>query len=222
MQRRSSQYEQILTAIKWSLIPLAAVAAILLWIDPAWMPFDLGSRLQSIINPNIREEINLVASVGEHSPSPWSVFYFNSMIPVLLVIPGVYFALRRGNVEDILMIVFAISLFYFTGSMIRIVLLFAPAMSILGGYALSNILKFFGNLMKDKPAITRRRKRQLSRTLGKSEGVIVYILIGILLFVQANQAIDMSVNQLGHSELVSAGVFHDWEESFTWMDNHMD
>ncbi len=222
MQKGTSKYEQILTGIKWSLIPIAAVVAILLWIDPAWMPFDLGSRLQSIINPNIREEINLVASVGEHSPSPWSVFYFNSMIPVLLVIPGVYFALRRANVEDVLMIVFAISLFYFTGSMIRIVLLFAPAMSILGGYALSNILKFFGNLMKDKPAITRRRKRQLSRTLGKSEGVIVYILIGILLFVQANQAIDMSANQLGYSELVSAGVFHDWEESFTWMDNNMD
>ncbi|MHA1674980.1 MAG: STT3 domain-containing protein [Promethearchaeota archaeon] len=222
MQKGTSKYEQILTAIKWSLIPLAAVAAILLWIDPAWMPFNLGSRLQSIINPNIREEINLVASVGEHSPSPWSVFYYNSMIPVLLVIPGVYFALRRSNVEDILMIVFAISLFYFTGSMIRIVLLFAPAMAILGGYALSNILKFFGNLMKDKPAITRRRKRQLSHTLGKSEGVIVYILIGILLFVQANQAIDMSVNQLGYSELISAGVFHDWEESFTWMDSNLD
>ncbi|MHA1611867.1 MAG: STT3 domain-containing protein [Promethearchaeota archaeon] len=222
MQKGTQKYEQILTAIKWSLIPIAAAVAIFLWIDPAWMPFNLGSRLQSIINPNIREEINLVASVGEHSPSPWSVFYFNSMIPVLLVIPGIYFALRRANVEDVLMIVFALSLFYFTGSMVRIVLLFAPAMAILGGYALSNILKFFGNLMKDQPAITRRRKRQLKRTLGKSEGVIVYLLIGILLFVQANHAIDMSAEQLGYSELVSAGAFHDWEESFTWMNNNMD
>ncbi|TFH28625.1 MAG: hypothetical protein E4G98_05130, partial [Promethearchaeota archaeon] len=119
IQKGTQRYEQILTAIKWSIIPIAAVGAIILWIDPVWMPFNLGARLQSIINPNIREEINLVASVGEHSPSPWSVFYFNSMIPVLLVIPGIYFALRRANVEDILMIVFAISLFYFTGSMIR-------------------------------------------------------------------------------------------------------
>lgn len=222
IQRGTEQYEKILTSIKWALIPISAAAVIILWVDPAWLPFSLSGRLESIINPTIRQSINLVASVGEHSPSPWSVFYFNSLIPLLLVIPGIFFALRRANVEDLLMVIFAISLFYFTGSMIRIILLFAPAVAILGGYALSNILKFFGNLMKDQATITRRRKRQLKRTLGKSEGIIVYFLIGVLLFVQANHAVEMSASQLGYSELVAAGAFHDWEESFTWMKYNLD
>ncbi|WP_457557258.1 STT3 domain-containing protein [Candidatus Harpocratesius sp.] len=218
----TERYKQILTAIKWSMIPISAAVVIILWIDPSWLPFNLGARLQSIINPSIREEIHLVASVGEHSPSPWSVYYFNALIPVLLVIPGIFFALRRANIEDILMVIFVITLFYFTGSMVRIILLFAPAMALIGGYALSTILKFFGNLMKDQPTITRRRKRQLKRTLAKSEGIVVYFMIGILLFVQANHAIDMSADQLGYSELVAAGAFHDWEETFTWMKYNLD
>ncbi|MHA1777388.1 MAG: hypothetical protein DRO88_03155 [Promethearchaeia archaeon] len=220
--RGTERYKRILTGIKWAIIPISAAAVIILWINPSWLPFNLGARLQSIINPNIREQIHLVASVGEHSPSPWSVFYFNALIPVLLVIPGIYFAIRRGNVEDILMVIFVLSLFYFTGSMVRIILLFAPAAALIGGYALSNILKFFGTLMKDQPTISRRRKRQLKRTLGKSEGIVVYFMIGILLFVQANHAIDMSADQLGYSELTPGGAFHDWEETFTWMKYNLD
>lgn len=119
------------------------------------------------------------------------------------------------------MVIFVVTLFYFTGSMIRIILLFAPALALLGGYALSNILKMFGNLMKKEKTITRRRKKQLKRTIAKPEGLIVYAMIGLLLFVQANHAIRISSEQMGYSDIVAVGAFHDWEESLTWMDNNL-
>ncbi|QEE15342.1 STT3 domain-containing protein [Promethearchaeum syntrophicum] len=221
MQRDTEVYTKILTGIKWASIPIAIIALIIFWQVPDLIPFNLASRLASIINPSIREDIHLVASVGEHAPAPWSAFYYNSLIPLLLVVPGVYFAIRRGNTEDILMVIFVVTLFYFTGSMIRIILLFAPALALLGGYALSNILKMFGNLMKKEKTITRRRKKQLKRTIAKPEGLIVYAMIGLLLFVQANHAITISSEQMGYSDLVSLGSFHDWEESLTWMDNNL-
>jgi dolichyl-diphosphooligosaccharide--protein glycosyltransferase len=221
MQKNTEVYTKILTGIKWSSIPIVITALIIFWLRPEWIPIGLSSRLESILNPNIRESIHLVASVGEHAPAPWSSFYFNSLIPLLLIVPGIYFAIRRGNTEDILMVIFVVTLFYFTGSMIRIILLFAPALALLGGYALSNILKMFGNLMKKERSISRRRKKQLKRTIAKPEGLIVYSLIGILLFVQANHAITISSTQMGYSDLVSLGAFHDWEESLTWMDNNL-
>ena len=221
MQRDTDVYTKILTYIKWASIPIIITALIIFWQKPDWIPFNLAARLESIINPSIREDIHLVASVGEHAPAPWSAFYYNSLIPLLLIIPGVYFAIRRGNTEDILMVIFVVTLFYFTGSMIRIILLFAPALALLGGYALSNILKMFGNLMKKEKTITRRRKKQLKRTIARPEGLIVYAMIGLLLFVQANHAIRISSEQMGYSDIVSLGAFHDWEESLTWMDNNL-
>ncbi|MHA1765128.1 MAG: STT3 domain-containing protein, partial [Promethearchaeota archaeon] len=221
MHRETETYVKILTGIKWASVPIIITALIIFWQKPEWIPLNLASRLESILNPAIREDIHLVASVGEHAPSPWSVFYFNSLIPILLIVPGVYFAIRRGNTEDILMVIFVITLFYFTGSMIRIILLFAPAAALLGGYALSNILKMFGNLMKKEKDISRRRKKQLKRTIARPEGLIVYSIIAILLFVQANHAITISAEQMGYSDLVSLNSFHDWEESLTWMDNNL-
>ncbi|WP_371802772.1 STT3 domain-containing protein [Candidatus Lokiarchaeum ossiferum] len=222
MQKETGNYEKILTGIKWASIPVILTALIIFWVNPGILPFDLGSRLQSIINPNIRSTINLVASVGEHAPSPWSVFYYNAFIPLLFIIPGIYFAIRRGNIEDILMIVFVLTLFYFTGSMIRIILLFAPAAALLGAYGLANIMKQFGTLMKKDQMITRRRKRQIQRTIAKSEGIVVYIGIGLLFFAQSIHAIDISAEQMGYADIVTAGALHDWEETLTWMKYNLD
>ena len=222
MQKEKGNYEKYLNFIKWGSIPVILVALVIFWVEPGLLPFDLAGRIASIINPNIRNTFNLVASVGEHAPSPWSVFYYNAFIPILFIVPGIYFAIRRGKMEDILMIVFVLTLFYFTGSMIRIILLFAPAAALLGGYGLANILKQFGNLMKKDQMITRRRKRQIQRTIAKSEGIVVYIGIGLLFFAQSIHAIDISADQMGYSDLVTAGQLHDWEETLTWMKYNLD
>ena len=76
--------------------------------------------------------------------------------------------------------------------------------------------------MKKEKTITRRRKKQLKRTIAKPEGLIVYAMVAMLLFVQANHAITISSKQMGYSDLVSYGSFHDWEESLTWMDNNLE
>ncbi len=222
MQKGTDNYEKIINSIKWIAIPLIMIVLIIFWVDPNLLPFDLQTRLMSIINPNIRETLNIVASVGEHAPSPWSVFYFNSFVPIYLLVPGIYFALRRGKLEDVFMVVFVLTLFYFTGSMIRIILLFAPAVALIAGYALSNILKYFGALMKKEQTITRRRKRQIQKTVGISEGVVVYVAIGLLLFAQVSHAVDFAETQMPYTDLIPANYFHDWEESLSWMDNNLD
>ncbi len=214
-------YKIIWNIIKWGTIPAIIAFGIIFWVAPDILPFNLSARAQSIINPSIRQAINLVASVGEHKPSPWSVFYYNTLIPVILTPLGVFFAIKRNREEDILMLVFALTLLYFTGSMIRIILLLSPALSLIGAYGLTYVLKFFGSLMKKQQTITRRRKRQIRKTLSTAEGVIVFMLVGVMFFAQVNHATTVSVNQMSYSELVILDQMHDWEESLSHISENL-
>ncbi|MHA1339127.1 MAG: STT3 domain-containing protein [Promethearchaeota archaeon] len=210
-------YNTVWRIIKWSIVPALIVFGVIFWLKPEWIPFGIGARFLSILNPTIRNEIHLVASVGEHKPSPWSVFYYNSLIPVILTPLGVYFAIKRNKEEDILMLVFSMTLLYFTGSMIRIILLLAPALALIGSYGLSYIVKFFGSLYRKEQYIARRRKRQLRKTLGSSEATLVFILVFVMLFTQVNHATTTSVQQMSWSEIVAGGYYHDWEETLTYI-----
>ena len=53
------------------------------------------------------------------------------------------------EVADIFMVIFLLTLYYFTGSMIRIILLFAPVASLLGAYGLVNVLKIFAYQLRN-------------------------------------------------------------------------
>ncbi len=220
-QKGTKMFDNLVTTVKWLTIPTVVVAALLIWVVPNLDPFNFGGRIATILNPAIRQAFALVASVGEQEPAPWSFMYVNTLIALLLVVPGVYFCLRRGNKDDILMIVFALTLLYFTGSMVRIVLVLAPALALLGGYALANILKYFGALMQNEKNITRRRKRQVKHTISRAEGVIVFCLMGFLLFVQVNNSLTNAVQQLGYPELLPGGVFYDFEQALMWMRNNL-
>ncbi len=209
-------YKNVLNAVKWGIIPIAVIIGVIIWINPNLIPLGIGNRLQSILSPLLREQLNLVASVAEHSPSSWSVFYYNTLIPLMLLPLGVFFAFKRSSYIDIFLIVFLLTLFYFTGSMIRIILLFAPAASLLGAYGLSNILKIFGSFFGERRNISRKRKRQIKSTVGNFEIGLVYFIVGIMCFVQVSHAAQVSTTDLAYSQISPGGQFHDWEEALTW------
>jgi hypothetical protein len=208
--------------LKWGLIPIVIVLAVIIWIDPKLIPFGFGGRLQSILSPLIRDQMHLTASVAEHMPSSWSVFYYNTLIPLIVLPLGLFFLFRRGNAADILLIVFMLTLFYFTGSMIRIILLFAPAACLVGAYGLSNILKIFGSFYTEKSTgVSRKRRRQLKRMVGRSEIAAVYFIIGFMCFAQVMHAGEIATGSLSTSQIAPGGAYHDWEESLTWMKTNL-
>ncbi len=215
-------YQGLLNFLKWVLIPAIIILAVIIWIEPNIIPFGFGGRIQSILSPLIRDQMHLTASVAEHMPSAWSVFYYNTLIPLIVLPLGLFFLFRRANAADILLIVFMLTLFYFTGSMIRIILLFAPAACLVGAYGLSNILKIFGSFFAEKSqGVSRKRRRQLKRMVGKSEIAIVYFIIGFMCFAQVMHASEIATGSLSTSQIAPGGVYHDWEESLTWMKTNL-
>ncbi|MFX0010869.1 MAG: STT3 domain-containing protein [Candidatus Hermodarchaeota archaeon] len=215
-------YNGLINFIKWGLIPGVLVLAGIIWVAPDLIPFGFGARLTSVLSPLLRESISIVASVAEHMPSSWSVFYYNTLIPLMLLPLGLFFLFKRGNVADILLLTFLILIFYFTGSMIRIILLFAPAACLVGAYGLANILKIFGSFYgEQRTGISRKRKRQVKRTVGKTEIGAVYFIVGVMCIAQVMHASNIAVTQLSQSQIAPGGQIHDWEESLTWMKDNL-
>ncbi|NHJ21176.1 MAG: hypothetical protein EAX91_09550 [Candidatus Lokiarchaeota archaeon] len=215
-------YNGLINFIKWGLIPGVLVIAGVIWIAPDLIPFGFGARLTSVLSPMLRDSISIVASVAEHMPSSWSVFYYNTLIPLMLLPLGLFFLFKRGNVADVLLLVFLILIFYFTGSMIRIILLFAPAACLVGAYGLVNILKIFGSFYgEQRTGVSRKRKRQVKRTVGKTEIGAVYFIVGVMCIAQVMHASNIAVTQLSQSQIAPGGQVHDWEESLTWMKDNL-
>jgi dolichyl-diphosphooligosaccharide--protein glycosyltransferase len=215
-------YQGLLNSLKWGLIPAVIIIAAIVWINPRILPFGFGGRLESILSPLLRDQMHLTASVAEHMPSAWSVFYYNTMIPLIVLPLGLFFLFRRSNAADILLIVFMLTIFYFTGSMVRIILLFAPAASLVGAYGLSSILKVFGSFYGEKsPGVSRKRRRQIKRMVGKSEIAVVYFIIGFMCFAQVMHGSEIATGSLSTSQIAPGGSYHDWEESLTWMKTNL-
>ncbi len=219
----SSFYYYLINIIKWLIIPGILIFAIIIWVVPELLPFKFSSRFWTILNPLAREQVAHVASVAEQMPSSWSVFYYNTLIPLVLVPLGIYFCFKRLNVADIFLIAFIILMFYFTGSMIRIILIFAPASALVGAYGLVSILKIFGSFLGErKVGVSRMRRRQIKGTLGSSEVVAVYLVVGFLCVAQIVHATDIAVNQMSYAQMAPAGVLHEWEESLTWIRENLE
>lgn len=217
-----NSYDRFMNLIKWGIIPVILIFALIIWIAPEILPFGFGSRFQTLLSPLFREDIAIVASVAEQMPSAWSVFYYNTLIPLMLIPLGIYFGFKRLNPADILMITFVILMYYFTGSMIRIILLFAPAASLAGAYGLASILKIFGSFVGErKTGISRKRRRQIKGTLGSSETFAVYFLVGFLCLAQVIHTSNIAVNQMSFAQMMPGGIAHDWEESLTWMRDNL-
>jgi dolichyl-diphosphooligosaccharide--protein glycosyltransferase len=215
-------YYRLLNIIKWGSIPIIVILAVIIWVAPQILPFGFGSRFWTILNPLFRENVSIVASVAEQNPSAWSVFYYNTLIPLVLVPLGIYFCFKRLNAADIFVVTFIILMYYFTGSMIRIILIFAPAAALAGAYGLASILKIFGSFIGErKVGISRKRRRQVKDTLGSSEVLIVYFLVGVLLYAQISHTTNIAINQMSYAQIAPFGAFHDWEETLLWMKTNL-
>ncbi len=217
-------YRTFWSRLKKLTIPIILVAAGGIYVLSLFTPIlSLPARFLTLLNPLLRDQIALVASVGEHMPSPWATFYYNVFIPLLFVIPGIYFAYKRGSDSDIVWIIITLTLYYFTGSMTRVIMLFAPIAAIMGAYGISQILKSFVAISSRRRTMQSARVHRREAKQGMDPGVTyaVFIFIGILGIAQVSQATDVAKTQLPYTELVVGGQFHDWEESLTWMQTNL-
>ncbi|MFW9935497.1 MAG: STT3 domain-containing protein [Candidatus Thorarchaeota archaeon] len=188
---------------------------------------NLAGKFYTVIDPLIRKEAFLLASVGEHLPSPWATFWFNLSFLVLLMPFGFYIAFQRERETDILLIIFALTALYFTGSMIRLALILAPAAAILGAYGLLMAARPFRPIFWQRPILTRRRRR-ITPPVGRGFATAAYLFLIVLLIASTITA-TLAINQMGGPEITpgyrntntgQVTYYRDYLEAFSWMQHH--
>jgi len=169
----------------------------------------------------------LVQSVQEHKPATWGSFYYDLGIGILFVPIGLFFALQNPTNRNIFLVIFGLTAIYFAGSMVRLTLLMAPAVSLLWALALVQLVKPFVTILRENPQMPRRKMRFRSR-VGKEFSAAFIILMFLLLTVTfvlpsagANnpRVIDRanSPTTIAASSLPIRAQVSDWLDTLNWM-----
>ncbi|OHT08326.1 Oligosaccharyl transferase STT3 subunit family protein [Tritrichomonas foetus] len=105
-----------------------------------------SGRLLQMFDPSYAtKNIPIIASVAEHQPSSWGMYFMDCGYLLILFPLGCYFILRDGisnNTElQILLLIYGLSTLYFASIMVRLVLVFTPAMVLVAGVGLQRMLR---------------------------------------------------------------------------------
>jgi dolichyl-diphosphooligosaccharide--protein glycosyltransferase len=175
-----------------------------------------------VLNPATRPAF--VQSVQEHRPAAWGSFYYDIGIGAFFMPVGLFFAARNPTNRNIFLIIFGLTTIYFASSMIRLTLLLAPAVSILWALALVQLLRPFITIMKEIPAIPRRKMRFATHVGKEFSGAVLIVVFLLLLFTFVlpnprvfSQADTPTTIAAASAPFKPQDTVYDWIDTLAWM-----
>ena len=185
---------------------------------------NIATKFWAVIFPGGRDAIPIIASVSEHQPMTWAEIFMNLHIMTFLIPLGLYYCLKKPTDINILIVVWGITTIYFTGSMVRLALLLSPAAALISAIAIDKLLYTYSLSAHGKIALTKRKIR-LTKSIGRDEAIIAYIVVFGLLIAFSVHSLNMA-DQFSRSEMAPV-IFipqpgfpmGDWQESLEWMRN---
>jgi len=210
---------------------LALIVVVFVALDRLGLVESLATKFISVLFPSERmgESViqQLVQSVQEHKITTWGSFYYDLGIGFVFIPIGLFFALQNPTNRNIFLAVFGLTALYFAGSMVRLTLLMAPALSLLWALALVQLVKPFVTILRESPKIPRRKMRFRSR-VGKEFSAAFIILMFLLLtvtFVLPSAGSDhprvieraYSPTTIAASSLPIRTQVSDWLDTLNWM-----
>lgn len=136
-------------------------------------------RINQLLNPTYAKQKDpLIRSISEHNPTPWGRFWFSLQYLLFLAPVGAYVLLRKPRNPGLFIGLFSILSIYFTSIMLRIMLIAAPAMCVLGGIGSSYLLEVCADVLREdvnKIIFWIRREDYIEIGSEKSKEVESYI-----------------------------------------------
>src|SRR5256884_300142 len=204
-------------------LAIAGVVAIaVLGVGTGLISAGLRGKFLATLDPFVRNNIPLVASVAENRPSTWSSLYLEIGSVILLAVFGFFFAFQRLRDSDVLLIVFGVTGFYFAASLVRLTLILAPAMATLAAITVVELGKPAMDIIQQAVIFPRRKLRFTSRVSREfSLGILLIILILVVpTFINAVQSA-YTPTTIASASLPVRGNFPDWLQALTWMNNNL-
>jgi dolichyl-diphosphooligosaccharide--protein glycosyltransferase len=168
---------------KMTLAVIAAVAIIgafaAFWLTGSLE--SLAGKFVTVIDPFIRSSSPLIDSVAEQRISAWGNLYIEMGISILFFLVGLYFTLRNPTNRNIFLLLFAATSLYFATSMVRLLVLFAPAFAIIAAIGILGVTKPFFALLKDTSKTLAKSKRKMLRVSKEYSGLAIMVVFIILI-----------------------------------------
>jgi len=142
---------------------------------------EIAGKFLSVIDPFVRQANPLVESVAEHRISSWSSIYYDIGIGIIFFIAGLYFVARNLTNRNLFLLLFGLTSLYFACSMVRLLVLMAPAFSLLAALGTVGILKPFFTLLREEPKIITKKKLGLEHVGKEFSGAAVFLIFLILM-----------------------------------------
>ncbi|CAN8066570.1 unnamed protein product [Agarophyton chilense] len=102
----------------------------------------MTGRIRTFLDPTYASKhIPIIASVSEHQPTAWGSYFFDLHLTVYLMPIGLYFCFKRLSDANMFLVTYGAFAVYFSGIMVRIMLVLAPAASMLSAIGISETLK---------------------------------------------------------------------------------
>jgi dolichyl-diphosphooligosaccharide--protein glycosyltransferase len=149
-----------------------------LWLTGALT--SLAGKFITVIDPFIRASSPLIDSVAEQRISAWGNLYIELGISILFFLIGLYFTLRNPTNRNIFLLLFAVTSLYFATSMVRLLVLFAPAFAIIAAIGIMGTVKPFFTLLKDSSRTLAKSKRKMIRVSKEYSGIAVFVIFMLL------------------------------------------
>ena len=103
--------------------------------------FGWTGRSLSLLDPTYASKyIPIIASVSEHQPPAWSSYFTDLHVATVLAPAGLVAAFRPLTDASLFLILYGVTAVYFSGVMVRLMLVLAPAAACLAGLALSELM----------------------------------------------------------------------------------
>jgi len=141
----------------------------------------ITGKFLSVIDPFTRAGSPLTESVAEHRISAWGSIYYDLGIGIVFFVVGFYFLLKNLNNRNLFMLLYGITALYFAGSMVRLMVLLAPAFAVVAGVGIMGVLKPFTALLREPPKILSKKKFGLEHIGKEFSGVAVFLIFILLM-----------------------------------------
>lgn len=183
-------------------------------------------RFYSLLDPTYaKEHIPIIASVSEHQPTTWASFFFDLHAQVFLFPVGLYFCFRNLTDANIFLICYAVTSVYFSGVMVRLILVLAPISCVMSAIGISSTLTTYMKFIRPKGSkFFCKDKGEVGVVQKEIAYIMVFGLVTLLLFYSyhctwvtseaySSPSIVLAAKQPDGSKM----IFDDFRESYSWL-----
>ena len=141
---------------------------------------NIAGKFITVLDPFIRASSPLIDSVAEQRISGWGNLYLEMGITILFFLIGLYFTLRNPTNRNIFLLLFAVTSLYFATSMVRLLVLFAPAFAVIAAIGIMGSVKPFFALLRNTSKAMVKSKRKMLRVSREYSGLAIFIIFLLL------------------------------------------